>query len=217
MIVRALIAGVVAGVIGAIVWASIAYFANAELGIIAWGIGALVGIAVAVACKGEADSATGGIAALIAIVAILGGKWGAVHMTVGKFASEMQSTVIASINDDDAKLHIASELVTEYTSEGKTLKWPAGKDADSAEALTDYPKDIVADVASRWKAMEPAQQEDFKKHLRESMAAELASFASSIEGSAFKQSFSPYDILWFILALLSAFRIGSGNMGGSDD
>ena len=216
MLVRALIAGVIAGVVGAVVWTLISYFANAELGIIAWGIGALVGVAVAVACQDEADSMTGGVAAIIAIVAILGGKWGAVHMSVGQFTSQMQSTVIASIDDDAAKLHIASELTTERIGAGKALKWPEGKDADSAETLTDYPKEIVTDVTARWKAMEPAAQESFKEDLRRSMSAELKAFASSIEGSAFKDSFSGYDVLWFILALLSAFRIGSGN-GGSDD
>jgi hypothetical protein len=59
----ALVGGLVAGAIGAGIWAVIAYFTGFELGWIAWGVGLLVGVGVIGprrrACGGAGDSVRG--------------------------------------------------------------------------------------------------------------------------------------------------------------
>lgn len=36
------------------------------------------------------------------------------------------------------------------------------------------------------------------------------SLGDSVKSTAFKESFSPFDALWFFLAAATAFRVGSG-------
>ena len=76
--------GVVAGSVGAAIWAWVSLTTNREIGWIAWGIGGLVGLAVRLAShEEEGDGFLPGLVALIiAILAIVAGKYAAVHLSV---------------------------------------------------------------------------------------------------------------------------------------
>ncbi|MBN4052614.1 hypothetical protein JYT82_00715, partial [bacterium AH-315-K20] len=70
-----IIAGCVAAVIGAAIWAAVAYYAHFEIGWIAWIIGAMVGGAVFATAGDQAGMMTGVGAAVIAIAGVVGGKY----------------------------------------------------------------------------------------------------------------------------------------------
>jgi drug/metabolite transporter (DMT)-like permease len=65
----------VAAVVGAVVWALIAYYGEYELGILASAIGALVGFVVAFLAKKNVTAAHQIIAVVFALVGVLGGKY----------------------------------------------------------------------------------------------------------------------------------------------
>ena len=137
------------------VWAGIAYGTGHEIGWIAWGVGALVGVFVRVGAGNDAGGLSGLIAVVIALASIVGGKYAAVHMLVNneaaKFEAQMNAELAKPLSDDDAVVNIADQLVDSAEKDGKTLKWPKGKDADSdREAITDYPADIAKDAKARW-------------------------------------------------------------------
>ncbi len=40
----------------------------------------------------------------------------------------------------------------------------------------------------------------------------MGAFTDDIRGDEFKESFSPFDLLWFGLAAFTPFRLGSGGV-----
>lgn len=211
---KGIIGGVVGGLVGAAVWAAISYFFNYEIGIIAWGVGALVGIGMAVGSGGGEGFSTGVTAGLIAIGSVLAGKYAAIHYAVGDFVRVAESTV--EITDDDVKVYIADQVVKEYTSAGKRLRWPDGMDASSAESPEDYPKDLWADVEARFKIMPTSDREATRDYLQREFKQNLAAAGADISVDAFSESFTLFDALWFFLAVGTAYKLGSGDGGGDD-
>jgi hypothetical protein len=208
----AIIAGVVAGLIGAAVWAAIAYFANMEVGFVAWGIGLIVGVAAA--SRGEADEVAGIAAALIALGAVMLGKYGAVHYA----ASNVMTHVVAEfqVTDQMAQRTIANDLVYEYSGKGKTLKWPAGMDDRTAKKPEDFPKDLWADTMKRWAALKPDGQAALREKIRTEAVGLVQTKVADAKTKVFWSSFSFFDALWFFLAVGTAYRVGSGSGGGDD-
>ncbi|MCA9235298.1 MAG: hypothetical protein KDA44_07490 [Planctomycetales bacterium] len=73
--------------VGALVWAGVAYFLEAEIGYIAWGLGGLAGLGMAVGHRGGGGTA-GLIAAGMAIGGILAAKIFIVYFILGVFILE---------------------------------------------------------------------------------------------------------------------------------
>jgi phosphate/sulfate permease len=206
----AIVAGVVAGLVGALVWAAIAYYAHIQLGILAWAIGGLVGVAVAVGSKGETNSVSGGVAAIIALGAILGGK----YFTAMAFASDYAPKLTMTTTDESAQETFAFRLAKEAESAGRKLTWPQGKDAESAEGLNDYPKDIVKQAQEKWAAMPAAEQASFKADQDRDARVLMSTVKSAMTMTAFKSSFTVFSIIFCVLALITAFKVGGGIAGG---
>jgi hypothetical protein len=98
----ALAAGLVAAIVGGIVWGLIVKLGNYEVGIVAWGIGFVAGTAVVLATRGGKGPRLQAVAVVSALVGILLGKYlsyaftvqedaDAVGVGVGLFSGEMFS------------------------------------------------------------------------------------------------------------------------------
>ncbi len=215
---KGILGAVGGGVLGAVVWAAITIFTGYEIGWIAWLVGAGVGFGMAVGSRGEGGMAGGVAAAAIALISIAAGKYIAVRLEVGKVTDRIVAEAKYSV--DDAKIHLAWELVEEAKEQGQTLKWPKGQepgegDDETVESLADFPKSIAKDVETRWGAMTPEAAETYRSQLEAQMQHNMRSMAAAITSRAFESSFNAFDILWGILAVLSAFKLGSG--AGGDD
>jgi hypothetical protein len=84
----------------------------------------------------------------------------------------------------------------------------ANAGTDQYESWAEVPPDKKTEVEGRWNAMPADLQSEM-----------LASGADNqiTAGDVFQNSFSPYDILWFLLAAFTAYRLGSGTGTESDD
>lgn len=212
--IKCLLGGLVGGLVGAAVWGAVAYFTGYEIGWIAWGIGVVVGFGVRLCSGGESGAGLGALAAILALASIAGGKYVAGYLTVQSIVKGMQKI---EVTDEQAQEYIVAQLVKEYAGEGKALKWPAGKDAESAETIDDYPADVVKDMKSRWAAMTPDEQSVYREQIKASFLAQVNSATAGIAGSGMLESFTLMDALWAFLALGSAFKIGSGAVANSAD
>lgn len=217
-LIKCIVAGLIGGAIGGAVWAGIAYGTGHEIGWIAWGVGALVGVFVRVGAGNDAGGLSGLIALVIALASIAGGKYATVHMLVNneaaKFEAQINAELAKPLSDDDAIVNIADQLVDSAEKDGKTLKWPKGKDAESdREAITDFPADIAKDAKARWKGMSADEKQKYKDDtIAARTAAAKTAFAgarSEAEHEGFISMFDAYDILFAVLAIASAYRIGS--------
>lgn len=205
-----IIVGVIAGLVGAAIWATIAYLAHAEIGIVAWGIGGLVGFCVATAMKGEANQTSGALAAIIAVLAVVGGKYSAVYATTSKAASSIHATV--HVTDDDMKVALADTIVEERLAANATLKWPQGKDASNAEAPEDYPRDVWAEASKQWDELTDQERTDRKKEAEAAHHKMIDAIVVGVNRQAFWSTFGVLDIVFFVLAIITAFRLGSGGL-----
>ena len=102
----AVAAGLVAAVVGGVVWGLIVKWSEYEIGIVAWGIGFLVGAAIVAATRGRKGPALQAVAVVCALAGILLGKYlgyafavqeqveelsAALGIEVGIFSAEMRS------------------------------------------------------------------------------------------------------------------------------
>lgn len=221
---RSLSYGVVAGGIGALVWAAIAYLANYEVGWVAWGIGWLVGSAVAIgnADGSRAPASAGAIAVFLAALAVLGGKYGTAWAMV-PHGESLVDTLATSYFDDEEFLisYVADDVVVEFQADGRTLTWPAGANRVEPTSKLDYPTDVWAEAARRWSTLSGPQRTAFREareaSFRGVVTENLPDLRRGFVRAAFLDSFAPLDLLFVGLAVFTAFRVGSGTNPPPDE
>ena len=88
-------------------------------------------------------------------------------------------------------------------------------DADSEYPVeqSDYPPPIWSAALEQWNAMTPADQTAFRDGIEQDIGADIIEFYASLrsEGNliVFKNSFSIFDALFFVLAIGTAFKIAA--------
>lgn len=224
-LLKGLIGATIGGAIGAAVWAGITYGTGYEIGWIAWGIGGVVGLGSAMMNR-SGGAAAGLIAAVVSVVAICAGKYTALEMAIGKFSDSGSEFLVHDLREEyqDPEVmtaYIADLIIGEKMDNGEAIAWPAGVDGEMAMVEADYPAEIWSDAAARWDAMSPAEQDAYREATVESMAANIAAFAEAFESEFARQgffsSFGPMDILFFGLAVVTAFKIASTvTVGGAE-
>jgi len=218
---RSAIFGILAGIAGAAVWAGIAYFAGYELGWVAWGIGALVGFACAKGSeRGGAQVAL--LAAGITIMSLLAGKYLAVELLVDRelgSVEEAVADVMANFENEEYIIsYLADEVVGERMEAGEPLDWPAGVDPDEGGAeAADYPADVWAEAEGRWNAMSADDQVAFLKETSDAARDGVVAFHEAVSSSGFTSSFGFMDLIFFGLAIVTAYSIAKNDLDGDPD
>jgi hypothetical protein len=189
--------------IGALIWFGIAKATMREIGWIAWGVGIAAGFGMMIGYNGTSVSA-GGVAAAIAVAAIILGKWMVFSAIVSQFETAMtrglerlsdeQKILIMTTHDELKKKGLDPDDSTE-----------AQDDAARAEA-----KKLIAKMDASTKA---AQVKKFNEELKH--AAEEAGSQIDKTSLFFKTMFSPVDIVFFVIAIASAFKVAT--FGGEVD
>jgi hypothetical protein len=201
-------AGCIGGLIGALVWAGISYGTGYEIGWIAWAVGAVVGIAVRIGAGEDDEGWLPGIGSVaIAMGAILLGKYMAAHFLI---AGAIAANPLPAITPNDMIVRMADDIVRERQAKGQRVVFAQGKTLDTAETEADYPRDIWQQATKKWNAISAEEQQQRIKDETVQRDELLAVFSSSMREEGFISSFGPFDILWFLLAAATAFRLGSG-------
>jgi predicted Zn finger-like uncharacterized protein len=209
--------GCVGGLVGGGIWAAIGHFTGVEIGWIAWGVGFVVGLGVRIGAGENYGIAPGGTAAGIAIATILIAK-----LFVANSQVEHMKVLLSDVKgQEQIVMHsLAMDVVGEYEAQGKQLVWPRrgyGKyketmSAETAEEPEDFPPEVWTEAETRWAAI----PEDQKKATLEiasiggNAMLEVAGFSAVVE--IWKDNLKrPVNILFFILAAVSAFKLGYGS------
>lgn len=221
-VVKMAIGGIVAGLIGASVWAGIGYFTGLEIGWIAWLIGVLVGVGVRIVGSQEVayfDKAqrrmvrsrvgaegplAGMVAAVLAVVSVLAGKYALVHL----FLSAPAASLEGYLEDDTMISSMADQVVVEYEAQGRAVSWPAGVSPEEAYEREDYPPDVWTEAENRWNALPEEEKAELKKAQAELIGAALDN-VDGAQSAVFLSSFGLFDLLWFGLAAATAFKLGA--------
>ena len=91
----ALLGGLIAAVIGGIIWGGIAIWTGYEIGYVAWGVGLLCGFGVVMMSKGQRGMPLQIVAVISGILGILIGKYMIVHNIVTTVVGEDQGAAAA--------------------------------------------------------------------------------------------------------------------------
>ena len=204
-----ILGGAIGGFLGAGLWAAIGYFTNSEIGWIAWLVGVLAGVGVrSVAEEDDVGPAPGIVAALLAIAAILLGKFAVVHFLVAGVVANLDLDEF--IEPNQFIVAIADGIVDERKERGEPIEWPDGVEPQAPTEQDQFPPDIWEEATAEWDALGPDTQQELKDQQVQVMREGIADDVKGARNKAFKESFGGYDILWLLLALATAFKIGSG-------
>ncbi|HBE70856.1 MAG TPA: hypothetical protein DDW52_22145 [Planctomycetaceae bacterium] len=214
--IKWLIGGAIGAVVGGLVWVLLGYYANIEVGYVAWGIGILVGLGVRFAAhldSIEESEFQGVVAAAIALLAVITSKFVVFYLLVsGPMSSILdEAAESSSIDDGTVMTMLADNVVEELEERGRTIRWPAGQNKETAVGEADYPPAVWKEASKRFENLTEADREDMLAERQQSLE-ELRSLLEA-EMPTFTDTFSPMDALWIFLAVASAYKLASG---GSD-
>jgi uncharacterized FAD-dependent dehydrogenase len=208
-LVKGAVGGIIGGVIGAVVWALVAYNFKVEISWIAIGIGLLVGFGVAAGMGGKGGLAGGGLAVLIALGSIVAGKYIAVQMILKDVTKGADTAIDNSITDDDIFLDLVRNGAKELEDNGKTLQYKNSKTRETA-TVEEFPGWLVKDRHNYFDALTTDDKAQLRKVETDKLHQQFESKKSEVAARGFEASFSPYDLLWGLLAILAAGRVGAG-------
>lgn len=192
--------------IGAIIWAAITFATNREVGFVAWGIGGLVGLAVRLAAQENDGPKYGFLAAGVAILAIVAGKFIAVLVIVPSIS--LAETF--PVTEQTMIVQMADEICLDRQAKGKRVNFPPGMTVDKATKREDYPTDVWQEATKKWNALGAAEQQRLIAEKKKELDRLSGELAGDLRKAGFRDSFSPFDILWFLLATITAYRLGAG-------
>ena len=211
--VKWLVAGSIGGAIGVAIWVAVGYFTSYEIGWTAWGVGFLVGLGVRAGAGDVEGLGPGVVAGGMSVGAILIAKFLVISFLVSDAMPEQAS--FDQISSEQVIASFAGKIAEEQEAAGKTINWPAEVENLDVPPEQCYPQDIWAEAKQRWQKLTPEEQEQATEDLRTEVVNGVEQFEADVRDIAFKESFTPWDFLWFGLAVFTSFKVGSGM--ASDD
>lgn len=209
----AILAAAGVAVVGAAVWALIAYLTEYEIGWIAWGIGAGAGgAAVAVGGRGAPVAVS---AAVLSLVAIFGGKYAAVYSSLPHFGREaLRAEVFTSSHYDTVKEDAAAfaalgadpvdaQLRAFMVDHGFT-------EAGNPQEID--PEELKVFVAEQAPELREFQRDQPEFSVWQALMVErylprmLVEMRSHII-PAIREQLSGFDLLWIFLGVTSSFGL----------
>lgn len=192
--IRAIVAGAAAALLGGAIWALIAVGADLEVGWVAWGIGLGVGLAMTKVTDLRGTMIAGTAAALSA-VGLIAGKLLIVHLLAGgQWVEEIEAS------PDLMTQAAAFEL---RTSEG----WSDSVSSElsvigETDTLTDQLwETMIAEAAAYAEATSPEHRTEMAQAFADAVVGEVGLF------ERVQSQLSLFDLLWFGLALTTAWRM----------
>lgn len=214
--VKAVAGATIGAAIGALIWGMVAKFTGYELGWVAWGVGALAGFGAAfLGGRGQAMAIT---AAALALGGIFVGKVYAVELG---FEDELQK---------EAGTYFSTTLYQELIEEGRSIGATDPSqyrqfmidhdytDAESAGQISDeeldwFSQEQVPQMIDF--AADPPDFEAWKSERTDEWIGAVRQDVSFI--SVVLENLGPFDALWAILGLMTAYRVVLQHEDGDEE
>ncbi len=179
--------------IGGGVWYGIIAATHYELGWIAWLVGGLAGLGMNIGFR-DSSFVAGGIAAFFAVVAILAARWFAMGVVLSKVTDDLLKA------DDSPRFTLMSIIATE------NMRKRGFEDVeDEPEPDSPQGKALAEEEAKAEKQVEGMSDDQVRREIRKRMD----SMRSALGGELYKSLFSPIDLVFFGLAIVTAFKVGA--------
>lgn len=204
----ATLGALIGGGIGGAMWYGVAMGANRELAILAWLVGAITGVGAAAGARAYVGTYTGIIAVVVTLGAVIGAKYMVVENIVGQVEQKVSRQVVAK--EEHAIGLIGRDVAKEHEAAGKRYQWPDEVTPDTALMEDDFPAIIWTEAKGRYDALDDAAKAQKRSDATAELRKAFKGAMNEVRSEGFAEMFSLYDILFFILAIGSAYAIGSG-------
>jgi hypothetical protein len=212
----ALGAAAVAALVGALVWMLIAVGFGYELGIVAWGIGGAVGFAAAI--LGGRGKVSGGVCGALALAAILGGKllaMGSIQSTLADVMAdeELWNAETQAYFEElrtDAKLY--GSLGSDEYALRRFIVDRGYSEAESVDEVTAEDLSFFREYEApslNWIASNNPSYEEWQSHTMQAIT-EISTLDLVIS------ELGALDLIFLLLGIGTAFRLGSGGLREED-
>jgi hypothetical protein len=194
----AVIAGLIAAVAGGFLWAVIVVFTGYEVGWVAWGVGGLVGLTM-LKVAGIPSRGLGARAAVLAAVGLLVGKWLIIEIGV---RSELRDEIAA--NPELLQQAVFVDMI-----ENEALPPDLTASIEALGEEDELPDSVMVRIQEvvdeRIAVMDEDEMDSVATHFAQLFIGELG-FMDRMQATM-----SGWDLLWFFLALGTAWRLASGS------
>jgi len=213
---KAFLYGLVGGVMGALLWALVVYFTDYEIGWIAWAVGGLVGYGVAFGNRGSVSTprAAGILAVALTVLAIVGGKFLAIGISFPDDEELVELLLESTRNYEYTVSFLADAVAEEFALSARRVDWPPGVDPANAVGRFDFPADVWEEAENRWAAFSEEERTAFRDEVdvttRRNIREQLPMIRPALRESAFRGSFGAMDLIFFGLAVVTAFGLAAG-------
>ena len=199
----------IGAIVGALVWAGIAVATQYEFGLIAWGVGGLAGIGMALGHDDDDGLLAGVIAAACAIAGVIAAKLFIVLFLIMPMINVISEAAEQVADRDPAELReIEKETLASFLTEEAMEQNGVRYDENRPET---YERAWNAENEKALAEVEDLSEEDVKAQI-EVFEAKFAAgeAAGGLMALFFSTMFSPIDGLFILLAVGTAFKLGSG-------
>lgn len=195
---RALFAGLAAAIAGGALWAAIVMLTKYEVGYVAWAVGGLVGFVMARATRARGQTPAL-FAAAIAVLGLLVGKAIIVSVTASP-------TAVAKEVQRDTNMMTQAAMFDLHASG----TWPEDIQTrlDALGADDTLPDALWADMQRAAATHASQADEEGRERIATAYAGRLIEGTTSFQ--LFRTQFGPWDLLWFGLAVATAWRLLRG-------
>lgn len=109
---------------------------------------------------------------------------------------------------------LADEIVEEFEQKGQTIRVAEHvRNGETASGPDRYPAEVWAETTRRWEALSAPERKEYERQYTSVMDIGQSIVMPFIVIAGAIASISLWDLLWFALAGVSAWKIGSGSSG----
>lgn len=197
------VGAVVGAFVGMMIWFFLIKATHIEFGIIAWGVGGLTGFVCRVLGAGY-SRLLGLVAAACAFLAIVGGELLATQSMFDEFLTEaLDGAYEAAVADAQGAADLETDdQIRHYLAEqAEAFGLSIGAAVISEEDVQVFRDEDLPKLRELANGRPP--KAEYEESLRQEITAEM-------RGEVFKASFSFWTLLWLLLGVGSAWRLGTG-------
>ena len=194
---RLVIAGALAALVGAGIWAAVTALTDTEFGLIAWGIGGLVGFVMSKVTP-ERSVKLGVYAAVLAALGLAVGKVATLRMMVPTYGREMVLS-----NDE-----LMAGAFAEDMRRNERYSPEVSVQLAALSASDTVPDALFAKMLDEAQLRMANASAEEKERIAGGFADRI--LADLDLGEQFGSSLSLFDLLWFFLAIGTAFKLMRG-------
>ncbi|PIE40449.1 MAG: hypothetical protein CSA51_00725 [Gammaproteobacteria bacterium] len=218
--VFSIIAGCAAALLGALAWRLIATAFDVELAFMAWIIGGVIGLAVTM--TGSRGQMSGILCAILAVVAIMGGK----YLAYSALEANAMAEIKAMLQPEFERMQTLAKTYDPNMDNAEFARFFSAYSNGEAIGLDVAADFSDAEVDSMRTMLEPQLNQiagmDFNQWYETNYAPAMAAMQQMMDAmpgegyspwTTIRDQWSWQDILFLLLGVMTAFRVGRGNEG----